>query len=70
MTELQQLALDAILNLGPMTADELATACLRDGRFRLTIESLFKRGMLEGDDSRLLLTVAGRAQARIIITDL
>jgi hypothetical protein len=66
MTELQQLALDAIHNLGPMTAQELGTACLCGRYIHSTIDSLIKRGMIAGDETCLSLTPSGRAQARFI----
>lgn len=67
MTELQQLALDAIRNLGAMTEHELATSCLRSsGAMKSCVRSLVSREFVTYGQSQLVLTEKGMAQARII----
>lgn len=64
MTDVQKLALDALYQLGPMTAHELAVACHcnvqhRRGGFANTIISLFKHGWAQSHGYQIKISRRG-----------
>lgn len=64
MTVLQKFMLDALDQLGAMTEQELATACLigpkQRGGFRTSLNRLFERKLVDGvDDWQIAITKEG-----------